>query len=261
MIIDTHIHLYAAAFDTDRDALIKDAMQQGISVFMIPNIDADSIEPMLQLQRQYPGVCLPMMGLHPCYVTEDYRTVLDQMHARFDTEIFYGIGETGIDLYWDKSTLAIQEESFKIQLEWSKEKNLPLIIHSRDSLEEILQILETAGAPSAGGIFHCFSGSIAQAQRCIDLGFLLGIGGVVTFKKSGLDALVEKTDIQHLVLETDAPYLAPTPHRGKRNIPVYIHEVAARIADIYKISKEECIFHTSQNAIRLFKLEQLHGQA
>ncbi|HNQ12694.1 MAG TPA: TatD family hydrolase [Bacteroidia bacterium] len=257
-MIDSHIHLYAIEFDADRDLLIKEALDQNVSTFLMPNIDEHSIDSMMCLVKEHAGVCLPMLGLHPCYVKENYEQVLQKMYLLFEQYQFFAIGETGIDLYWDTTTKAQQIEAFKIQLNWAKEKNLPIVIHSRNSTEEILLQIEKDGAPSAGGIFHCFSGNKDQALRCINLGFLLGIGGVVTFKKAGLDVLVQDIDMQHLILETDAPYLAPAPYRGKRNIPVYINLVAEKLAQIKGISKEECMHLTRSNAIRLFKLNHLN---
>ncbi len=250
---DTHTHLYAKEFDPDRDRLIQEAMAAGITRFFLPNIDSDSVEGMLALQKGYPDACYPMMGLHPCSVKEDYVEELAKLKTELDRGTFVAVGEIGIDLYWDKTFFPQQQEAFKTQCQWAVERDLPIVIHTRSSFDEAFALLD-AMVQRPKGVFHCFSGNMEQAKHAIDLGFMLGIGGVVTFKNAGVDKVIADIDMQHIVLETDAPYLAPVPHRGKRNEPDYLLLVAEKIATLKGITMEQVADITTANALRLFKL-------
>ena len=253
--IDTHAHLYLPQFDEDRDAVLDDAASKGIHRIYLPNIDLESIGPMHALCDARPAQCFPMMGLHPCSVQEGFEQMLAEMRTWFDKRAYAAVGEIGIDLYWDKSTLAIQQEAFRIQIGWAKELGLPVVIHARESFEEIFEIVDELNDEHLTGIFHCFTGTREQAQHIIDYGgFKLGIGGVLTFKKSGLDATLADVPLEHLVLETDAPYLAPTPFRGKRNETPYMLHVAERLAQVHTVSLEEVARLTSAGARDLFAL-------
>jgi len=252
MFVDTHAHLYAKEFDADRDELIKKAMANGVSKFYLPNISSQSIEGMLALEKKFPHVCLPMMGLHPCDVNENYLNELEIVENWLKQRSFAAIGEIGIDLYWDKTFIKEQQLAFKTQIEWALKYNYSIIIHCRDAFDEIYAILKSF-KQLPKGIFHCFSGNLEQANKIIELGnFKLGIGGVLTFKNSGLDKVVEQLDLHHLVLETDAPYLAPVPFRGKRNEPVYLLEVAKKLAEIKNCSIQQIADTSTQNAEFIF---------
>lgn len=250
--IDTHTHLYSEQFNSDRTAMIEAAIAKGVQTFYLPNIDHESIEGMLKLEEQFPGQCLPMMGLHPCSVNAGYQQELDLVKSWLDKRRFAAIGEIGIDLYWDKTFIKEQEIAFRQQIDWALEFGYTISIHCRSAFDEIYAILKSyPKLPKS--IFHCFSGNTEQAKLIIALNnFKLGIGGVVTFKNSGLDKVVEDIDLKHLVLETDAPYLAPVPHRGKRNESAYIPIIAEKIAAIKGISIEEVASVTSQNALDIF---------
>lgn len=253
-LTDTHSHLYAHQFKEDLEATIERSFREGVDRIFLPNIDLDSIGEMLRLEEQYPNNCFPMMGLHPCSVKDDYRSVLDQMRAWFDQHSFVAVGEIGIDLYWDKSTLNLQEEAFRTQIEWAKELDLPIVIHARESFNEIFKILDEVNDDRLRGIFHCFTGTTEQAEKIIDYGdFWLGLGGVLTFKKSGLDQAIKHIDLKHIVLETDAPYLAPTPYRGKRNESSYVKLVAAKLAEIKALTLEEVAKVTTANSQIIFR--------
>ena len=251
-LIDTHAHLYAKAFNHDRAEMIDRAVGRGVEQFFLPNIDSSSIEIMLALEAAYPQRCFAMMGLHPCSVKENFEKELALVRQWLDKRPFCAVGEIGIDLYWDKSTLSIQEEAFRRQIRWALEFGLPIVIHSRESTEEILAILEELSEERLRGIFHCFTGDLAQAERAIALGFYLGIGGVLTFKNAGLDKTVADIDLEHLVLETDAPYLAPVPYRGKRNESSYVYQVAEKLAEVKGVSLEEIARITTANAGKIF---------
>jgi TatD DNase family protein len=252
MFTETHTHLYSREFDRDRKILIEQAIALGVSKFYMPNIDAESVNGMLAVEAMFPGYCIPMMGLHPCSVNETVEAELSSVRNWLDQRKFAAVGEIGIDLYWDKTFFAQQQQAFKTQINWALEFGYPIVIHCRQAFDEIYEILSGyARLPKA--IFHCFSGNTEQAQKIIALGnFKLGIGGVVTFKNSGLDKVVEAVGLEHLVLETDAPYLAPVPYRGKRNEPVYLLEVAAKIAAVKAVSLEEVARVTSENAAFIF---------
>lgn len=253
-MIDTHAHIYADEFDQDRDQVITRAIEQGIDKILMPNIDIHSIEPMLTTQALYPDVCHSMMGLHPCYVDNNVKKNLETIYSWFDKHSFIAVGEIGIDLYWDKTYQAEQESAFITQLNWAKEMSLPVVIHTRDSIEETLTLLRKEQDGSLSGVFHCFGGSLEQAKAINDLGFHLGLGGVSTFKNGGMDQVIPHLDINYLILETDCPYLAPVPHRGKRNEPAYTALVAQRIADLRQVSVEDIDTLTTHNARRLFSL-------
>lgn len=251
-IIDTHTHLYAKQFESDRAEIIQNAIEQGVDRFYLPNIDSGSIGAMLELETAYPDHCFAMMGLHPCSVNEKYKEELEIVKRWLDKRSFCAIGEIGIDLYWDKTFFEQQKEAFLTQIDWALELDIPIVIHSRESTSIIIDLLSTINNSKLRGIFHCFGGSAAEAAAIIDLGFLLGIGGVLTFKKSGLDKTMETVDLQHVVLETDSPYLAPTPYRGKRNESAYTRIVAEKLATVKNISLEEVAVVTTENALKLF---------
>ena len=251
-LIDTHTHLYAEEFDQDRDAALTRCLENGVKKLYLPNVDSESITRMLDLEKAYPEVCIAMMGLHPCSVKENYKEELAIVKEWLDKRHFVAIGEIGVDLYWDKTFINEQIEAFNLQMDWAVEKNIPIVIHCRDAFDEIFEVLSKRDKLPTG-IFHCFSGNLEQANKIIGLGgFKLGIGGVLTFKNSGLDKVVEQIDLKHLVLETDSPYLAPMPHRGKRNESSYTKLVAEKLAVIKNCSIEEIAEITTQNAKEVF---------
>ncbi|MBK7130970.1 MAG: TatD family hydrolase [Crocinitomicaceae bacterium] len=252
-MIDTHTHLFLPEFSEDIEVVMQRAQQQGVSKFLLPNVDIDTIAPMHALVDQFPETCFAMMGLHPCSVTENFEQDLVIIKNWFAKRNYCAVGEIGLDLYWDKSTLAIQKQAFIIQTEWAKEMRLPVVIHVREAFDETLALLDKMHDENLSGVFHCFTGSIAQANHIISYGnFKLGIGGVVTFKNSGLDQVIKEIDLKHLVLETDSPYLAPVPYRGKRNESGYLQLIAQKIADIKTITLEEVIQTTTNNALAVF---------
>lgn len=253
-MIDTHAHIYASEFDNDRDQVVERALAQGIEKILLPNIDLESIEPMLKTEAAYPEVCRSMMGLHPCYVDNNVEQTLEVIHSWFAKHNFIAVGEIGIDLYWDQTYKAEQEMAFTTQLNWAKEMNLPVVIHTRDSIQETLSLLEKEQDGSLSGVFHCFGGSVEEAKAINDLGFHLGLGGVTTFKNGGMDKVIPHLNMDYVVLETDCPYLAPVPHRGKRNEPSYIPLIAERIASLRELSIDDVQVMTNRNADRLFTL-------
>ena len=250
--IDTHCHLYADEFDQDRPEMIRRAVEVGIHQMMLPNIDLESWPQMMALVDHFPENCFPMMGLHPCSVKEDYRDVLDEMKKLIFKGGFAGVGETGIDLYWETKFKDIQIEAFEIQIGWAKELDLPIIIHSRESLELNMDIITKHQDGRLRGIFHCFGGIYQEAMRIHELGFKIGIGGVITFKKSGLPELLPQLPPEMIVLETDAPYLAPLPYRGKRNEPAYINLIAEKVSESLKMPLADVAALTSRNALEVF---------
>jgi TatD DNase family protein len=253
ILTDTHTHLYSEDFDLDRADLITKANQKGVTRFFLPNVDSRSAERMFSLEKDYPEQCFAMAGLHPCSVKENYKEELEQVFKLLNQRSFYAVGEIGIDLYWDKTTLPQQIEAFRMQYQWAIERNLPIVIHCREAFDEVYAILqEFAGKTTKRSIFHCFSGNIEQAKKVIDLGFYIGVGGVVTFKNAGLDKVIEQLDLKDIVLETDAPYLAPMPYRGKRNEPAYLFEIAQKIADLKQCSIEEVAKITTANSKIIF---------
>lgn len=251
-LTDTHIHLYADEFTGNLDQLLKEAFFKNVHRFFIPNIDSSTMDAMFAICKNYPENCFPSLGLHPCHVGENYMDELARIKSRAGLEKIYAVGETGIDLYWDKTLYKEQEAALIIQMRWAQDWNLPLIIHSREATDELIRIIEDNQALRPRGIFHCFSGNIQQARRIIELGFSLGIGGVLTFKNSGLEQVISQIDMKHLVLETDAPYLAPAPHRGKKNEPAFLHLIAMKLASVKHISIEDVTRITSENATRVF---------
>ena len=253
-LIDTHTHLFSSQFDEDRNAVVQKAIDNGVSKMLLPNISSETIEAMHQLCQDFPKHCYPMMGLHPCDVKDDYLKELEIVKAQLDKGKYIAVGEIGIDLYWDKSTLDIQKKAFRQQLIWAKEYDLPVAIHIRESFDEIFEVIEEVNDEKLRGVFHCFTGTKEQGLRAIDMGFMLGIGGVVTFKNSGLDQTLSGLPLAQLILETDSPYLAPTPHRGQRNESAFIPLMAQKLADIYEMDIEEVARITTQNAKTLFKL-------
>lgn len=253
-MIDTHAHIYATEFDNDRDDVVQRALEQGVDTILLPNIDLDSIEPMLATEARYPTICRSMMGLHPCYVDTNVKQTLATIHNWFEKHNFIAVGEIGIDLYWDKTFRAEQEMAFVTQLNWAKEMKLPVVIHTRDSIEETLALLKQEQDGSLAGVFHCFGGSIEEAKAINDLGFHLGLGGVSTFKNGGMDKVIPHLDMDYVILETDCPYLAPVPHRGKRNEPAYTQLVAQRVAELRDLTTSEVDNLTTNNAKRLFQL-------
>lgn len=253
ILIDTHTHLYASQFDEDRTEVVKKAIEAGIEKMYLPNIDSESIQGMLELEQAFPEHCFAMMGLHPCSVKENYNEELKVVEKWLKERPFVAVGEIGIDLYWDKTFFEEQKKAFLIQIEWAKELNLPIVIHSREATDVIIDILKTVKDDKLKGIFHCFTGTPKQAKEIIDLGFYLGIGGVVTFKKAGLDKTVQQIDLKHIVLETDAPYLAPTPYRGKRNESAYILNIAKKVSEAKEIPIEKVADITTNNALEIFR--------
>jgi TatD DNase family protein len=253
-IIDTHSHLYVDQFLNDIGVVIQNARSEGVQKIFLPNIDSSSIESMLNLTRQYNGICHAMMGLHPTSVKKNFEKELEIVQQFLDkkTSVFTGIGEIGLDLYWDKTFLEEQKIAFAQQIKWAKTYHLPIIIHGRNSYPEIFKVLEDQYFTSLTGIFHCFSGSLTDAQQAIDMGFKLGIGGVLTYPTSGLDKIVEEIELEHLVLETDAPWLTPVPFRGKRNESAYILYTARKLAEIKKVPLETVADITSRNALAIF---------
>ncbi|MCL9809259.1 TatD family hydrolase [Flavobacterium luminosum] len=251
-LIDTHTHLYSSQFAEDRDLSIQNAIQNGVTRFFIPAIDSSYTSRMYELEVQYPENVFLMMGLHPCYVKENYLEELAHVESELARRKFYAVGEIGIDLYWDKSTLEIQKIAFQRQIQLAKKYQLPINIHCRDAFDEIFEVLELEKGEDLYGIFHCFTGDLEQAQKAISYGLKLGIGGVVTFKNGKIDQFLHEIDLKHIVLETDAPYLAPVPYRGKRNESAYISLVAQKLASIYNLPVEEVARITTQNACSIF---------
>lgn len=252
MITDTHTHLYSSQFKEDQSAMMERAKEAGVSRFFVPAIDSSYTERMFQLEKKYPKEVFLMMGLHPCYVKNNYLEELEFVKKWIDKRNFYAIGEIGIDLYWDTSTLQIQQDAFVKQINWAKEKKLPIVIHCREAFDEIFEILEQEKDDSLFGIFHCFTGNKQQAEQAISYNMKLGIGGVATFKNGKIDKFLKEIDLQHIVLETDAPYLAPKPYRGKRNESAYITHVIDKLVDIYGISFDEIAEITTNNSKAIF---------
>lgn len=252
VLTDTHTHLYSEAFDEDREQMMQRAFDCGITRFFIPAIDSTYTQAMLDLEKSYPDNVFLMMGLHPTHVKENYKEELKHVKEMFQTRSFYAVGEIGIDLYWDKSTLPLQQQAFRDQIELAKAYQLPIVIHCREAFDEIFEILDEKKGPDLFGIFHCFTGTFEQAQRAISYNMKLGIGGVATFKNGKIDQFLNKIDIKHIVLETDAPYLAPAPYRGKRNESSYLVNVLEKLVDIYKLTKEEIVEATTQNSKDVF---------
>lgn len=252
--IDSHCHLFSKKFASDRPAAAQRAREAGVSHIFLPDLDNESTEDMLATAEAFPDLCYPMVGIHPCHVTKNFEQQLYQVENWLARETFYGIGETGLDLYWDKTLVDYQKEALKIQVGLAAEHDLPLILHTRDAFHETLQLIQENWQPGLKGIFHCFVDTAADAQKVIDLGFKVGLGGVLTFKNTKLGAEAAQIPLEHIVVETDAPYLAPHPHRGKRNEPAYVALVGQRLAEVQQKSEEEVAEQTTANALKLFKL-------
>ena len=251
--IDSHAHIYLEQFKQDIDGVLHEARDKDIYKIYMPNIDGSTIEPMLELADRFKDLCIPMMGLHPCSVKKNFEEELAVVTSWLGKRQFAAVGEVGTDLYWDKSLFDIQVEAFCYQMDLAKEYQLPVVIHCRESMDETIDLVEKHKNEALTGVFHCFTGNLAQAQHIIDLGFFLGIGGVVTFKNGGLDKVIPHVDLNKILLETDSPYLAPTPFRGKRNIPGNITIIAERIASLKQCTIEEVAQITTNNVKRLFK--------
>jgi len=254
MITDTHTHLYSSQFDKDQAAMMQRAKDAGVSRFFVPAIDSSYTESMMKLEKAFPTEVFLMMGLHPTSVKANYLEELAHVKEWIDKKKFFALGEIGIDLYWDKKFLTQQQEAFRTQIKWAKEKNLPIVIHCRDAFDEIFEILELEKGESLRGIFHCFTGTKEQALKAISYNMKLGIGGVATFKNGMIDKFLNEINIAHIVLETDAPYLAPTPYRGKRNESAYITNVVDKLVDIYGLSFKEVAEITTQNSKDIFRI-------
>jgi TatD DNase family protein len=255
--IDTHAHIYADDFDGDRPDVIARCVENNVLKIIMPNVDHTSVDAMLEAESRFSNVCVATMGLHPCSVKKGFERELYLVEEWLAKRKFSAVGEIGTDLYWDKTFWNYQQEAFSVQMGWAKQYKIPIIIHCRESLDETIEMVESARDENLRGIFHCFSGSIEQARKVIGMGFYLGIGGVVTFKKGGLEKVLQEIELKHLVLETDSPYLAPVPHRGKRNEPTYIPLIAEKIAALKDISVEEVRSTTTQNAISIFGIQDV----
>ena len=252
--IDTHTHLFSRQFNDDRHVAVRRAIEAGVEKMLLPNIDSESLEPMYALCDAFKDNCLPMIGLHPSDVNADYETALATIEAQFGTRDFIAIGETGLDYYWDSTFKEQQKISFHQHIRWAKEKRLPIVIHTRNSFEDAIEMIHAEKDENLTGVFHCFSGTKEDAAKIMDVGFYMGIGGVLTFKNSGIAEAVADIPMQYLVLETDSPYLAPVPHRGKRNESAYIPIIAQKLAEVKNLSIEEVAQLTTENAIKLFSL-------
>ncbi len=254
-MIDTHTHLYSEEFDQDRNEMIARAINKGVSKFYLPAINSETHHKMFALETEYPNQMVSMMGLHPCYVKpESWQEELKLVEDYLNQRSFAAIGEIGIDLHWDKTTLDIQVKAFEQQIDWAIERDLPIVIHTRESFDEVFEVLDRKKHPKLRGIFHCFSGDLEQAKRAIALGFILGIGGVVTFKNGKIDQFLNEIPLDKIVLETDSPYLAPVPHRGKRNESSYLDLVAGKLVTIYNKDFSEIDKITTENAERMFSM-------
>lgn len=252
MLIDTHSHIYLKEFDADRDSVLLRAENEGVKKILLPAIDSETHAATLQIEEQFPQTCLAMMGLHPCSVKENFEYEIQLVKDFFDKRKFVAVGETGLDFYWDLTFKEQQYDAFQIQIDIAKRLYLPVVIHSRNSIDECISVIKQNQDGNLKGVFHCFSGNTMQAQRIMELGFYLGIGGVVTFKNSGLDKVMQEIDLSKVVLETDAPYLAPVPFRGKRNECSYLKYIVSKLAEIKEMSNEEIEEITTKNAQALF---------
>lgn len=257
MYTDSHTHLYLDAFTDDRDAMLKRAIDAGITKMLLPNIDSSTTEAMFKLAEEYPGICHPMMGLHPTSVKENYQEELEAIEKQLDHPGIVAVGEAGIDLYWDKTFIREQEIVFKTQIQWAKELGLPLVIHARDSFPEIFRMLDESGTEGLRGVFHSFTGGPEELKRALSYDFMIGINGIVTFKNSNLGETVRQIPQNRLLLETDSPFLAPVPFRGKRNESTYLIHVAAKVAEIHNLTSEELGVITTRNAFDLFQLSNV----
>ena len=256
-LIDTHTHLYLKEFYTDIDAVIQRADAEGVCKFYLPAIDSTETAAMLELEKKFPGKCMSMIGLHPCSVKENYKEELYKVEQMLPQRKFAAIGEAGLDFYWDTSFMKEQYESLHIQAGWALQYNLPLVLHTRNAMQETIDVIKSYSGKGLSGIFHCFSGILQNAKDIIDQGFFLGIGGVITYKNSGLAEVIKEVDMEHIVLETDAPYLTPVPFRGKRNESSYLKYIVQKIAEIKNISIEEVANQTTKNAEKVFAEKSL----
>lgn len=252
IITDTHTHLYSEAFDEDRPEMIKRALDDGVERFFIPAIDSTYTKAMLELEKDFPKNVFLMMGLHPTHVKENFMSELSHVEEMLEQRKFYAVGEIGIDLYWDKTTLDIQIEAFRHQINLAKHYKLPIVIHCREAFDEIFEVLESEKSSELFGIFHCFTGNLEQAQQALSYNMKLGIGGVVTFKNGKIDQFINQIDLEHIVLETDSPYLAPKPFRGKRNESQYIIKVLEKLSELYQMCKEDIAQITTENSKQVF---------
>ncbi len=252
-IIDTHCHLYMDDFKNDIDAVIKKAEEESVNKFYLPAIDSSTHESMMLLEEKFPGKCIAMMGLHPCSVKENYKDELSIAEKWLGKRSFVAVGEIGLDFYWDKTFADQQYDTFRIQIEWALQYKLPIVIHTRSALQESIDVVKEYAGKGLKGIFHCFSGNDQNAKEIIDAGFFLGIGGVLTYKNSGLAEVIDKIDMHHLVLETDSPYLTPVPFRGKRNESSYLKYIIEKLSAVKNISIEEIAAITTANAEKIFK--------
>ena len=252
LLTDTHTHIYYHVDSNTLTEQMKRCFDNDIQRLFLPNVNSASISAVMKTVDAYPANCFPMLGLHPCDVKENYQEELAQIYTALQQHQVYAIGEIGLDLYWDKSTLEIQKDAFRQQVQWAKDLHLPIDIHCREAFDELFELLEELKDEKLFGVLHCFTGNFAQAQQAIDLGFALGIGGVVTFKKAGLDEVVKQIDLKHIVLETDAPYLAPVPFRGKQNESSYLYYIAQKIADLKEVSIADVAAITTENSQRIF---------
>ncbi|TMI69916.1 MAG: TatD family deoxyribonuclease [Bacteroidetes bacterium] len=253
-IIDTHSHVYLPEFDQDRETIVERADKAGIIRILMPAIDSTTHENMLEIEKHFAGKCMAMMGLHPCSVMEKYDVELGIIEQHLSKKKFVAIGETGLDFYWDLSFKDQQYEVFQQQISWALQYNIPVVIHSRNSIDECIEMIQKNQDGSLKGVFHCFSGSLQQAKKIMELGFYMGIGGVITFKNSGLDLVMKEAGLSNVILETDAPYLAPVPYRGKRNEPSYLNYVVDKLASVTTASVEEVSEITTANAQKLFSI-------
>jgi TatD DNase family protein len=256
--IDTHAHLYLDEFKDDRDQMIQRAIDSNVDKIILPNIDLESLTAVKNLSSKYPDVCYAAIGLHPCDVKTNFKDILTTLENEITNHEYVAIGETGTDAYWDTTYWNEQEQAFGIQLEWSKQFGKPIIIHSRETIDQNIALVKKYQDGRLGGVFHCFTGSVEQAKSITDLGFYLGIGGVLTYKKSDLKDVIAEIGLQKIVLETDAPFLSPVPHRGKRNESAYIPIIASNLAEIMKIPISEIARITTENARRVFQLGELN---
>lgn len=258
-LIDTHTHLYLSQFDEDRTQVVGAAIKQQVELMFLPNVDSSTTDSMLALEAAHPSHCYAMMGVHPCSIKENWEEELAHAKAWLEKRPFVAIGEIGMDLYWDKTFVEEQKLAFKTQIQWAIAYDIPIVIHSREATAIIIDILKEEQHPKLRGIFHCFSGTEEQAREIISLGFLLGIGGVVTFKNGGLDKVVANLSLDHLVLETDSPYLTPTPYRGKRNESAYIFNIAQKVAEIKGVPITTVAEKTTANALGVFDIEKVNS--
>ena len=250
---DTHAHIYSKDFDADRGEVLRHCHDENVRKIYMPNVDHTSVDAMLEAELRWPDTCRPMMGLHPCSVKKDFQRELYVIEEWLSKRKFYAVGEIGTDLYWDKTFWEYQKEAFNVQVKWALQYKLPVVIHCRESMDQTIELVEQLQDGSLTGIFHCFTGTLEQAQKIIKLNFYLGIGGVSTFKKGGLDLVLPDVPLDKIVLETDSPYLAPVPHRGKRNNPAYIPLIGHRVAELKKCSADEVGEQTTLNASQLFQ--------